>query len=50
MFVVVQEEEEEEEEQQHGGSEGDAMDMDEAERAADARLGYTADDEGTALV
>jgi hypothetical protein len=45
VLCPTQEEEEEEEEQQRV-SDGD-VDMDDAERAADARMGYTAEDEGT---
>jgi hypothetical protein len=41
-LVLLQEEQEEEE--QH--DEGSDVDMDEAERAADARMGYTEQDEG----
>jgi hypothetical protein len=46
LLCPAQGEEAEEEEEQQGVSDEDA-DMDDAERAADARMGYTADDQGT---
>lgn len=49
LLPLTQEEEEEDEEQQHGDFSEEDADMDDAERAADARMGYTAADEGTAV-
>jgi hypothetical protein len=44
--VLVLKEEEEEEDEAEQEQQDDDEDMDEAERAADARMGYTAADEG----